>query len=170
VVDAADPGVQLRSVRFSPAGQLVPAYEVGGDLFDYAAGTDELFVSVIDAMGHGLRASLLGTLAVTALRNARRTGLALADQLRQADRVLHPQFGGGAVRHRALAVRIDLATGSAEVVLTPGTRRRTCFATAPSRLWTCRPTCRWGCSKAASTSSARRPPVGCPKGSGHRTH
>src|SRR5664280_1147804 len=143
VADAVDPGVQLRSVQLSLAGQLVPAYEVGGDLFDYAVGTDELFVLVIDAMGHGLRASLLRTLAVTAPRNARRTGLALADQLRQADRVLHPQFGGGAVRHRALAVRIDLATGSAEVVLTPGTRRRTCFATAPSRLWTCRPTCRW---------------------------
>jgi hypothetical protein len=76
---------------FSLAGQLVPAYEVGGDLFDYAVQTDELFVTVIDAMGHGLRASLLGTLAVTALRNARRTGLALADQLRQADRVLHSQ-------------------------------------------------------------------------------
>jgi len=71
-------------------------------------------------MGHRLRASLLGTLAVTALRNARRTGLALADQLRQADRVLHPQFGGGAVRHRALAVRIDLATGSAEVESSAG--------------------------------------------------
>jgi serine phosphatase RsbU (regulator of sigma subunit) len=79
---------------FSLAGQLVPAYEVGGDLFDYAVQTDELFVTVIDAMGHGLRASLLGTLAITALRNARRTGLALADQLRQADRVLHSQFGG----------------------------------------------------------------------------
>src|SRR5664280_531369 len=85
-------------------------------------------------MGHGLRASLLWTLAVTTLPNARRTapppGAALAVRR-------------GAVRHRALAVRIDLATGSAEVVLTPGTRRRTCFATAPSRLWTCRPTCRW---------------------------
>jgi len=72
--------------QFSLVGQLDPAYDVGGDLFDYAAGTDELFVSVIDAMGHWPRASLLGTLAATTLRNARRTGLALADQLRQADR------------------------------------------------------------------------------------
>ena len=72
--------------QFSLVGQLDPAYDVGGDLFDYAADTDELFVSVIDAMGRGLRASLLGTLAVTTLRNARRTGLALAHQLRQADR------------------------------------------------------------------------------------
>jgi hypothetical protein len=61
---------------FSLAGQLVPAYEVGGDLFDYSVETDELFVTVIDAMGHDLRASLLGTLAITALRNAWRTGLA----------------------------------------------------------------------------------------------
>jgi serine phosphatase RsbU (regulator of sigma subunit) len=100
---------------FSLAGQLVPAYEVGGDLFDYAVQTDELFVTVIDAMGHGLRASLLGTLAVTALRNARRTGLALADQLRQADRVLHSQFGGEQFV-TALAMRIDMTTGVAEVV------------------------------------------------------
>jgi serine phosphatase RsbU (regulator of sigma subunit) len=100
---------------FSLAGQLVPAYEVGGDLFDYAVQTDELFVTVIDAMGHGLRASLLGTLAITALRNARRTGLALADQLRQADRVLHSQFGGEQFV-TALAMRIDTATGTAEVV------------------------------------------------------
>jgi serine phosphatase RsbU (regulator of sigma subunit) len=70
---------------------------------------------VIDAMGHGLRASLLGTLAVTALRNARRTGLALTDQLRQADRVLHSQFGGEQFV-TALALRIDTATGAAEVV------------------------------------------------------
>jgi hypothetical protein len=55
-------------------------------------GTDELFVLVIDVMGHGLRASLLRTLAVTTLRNARRTGLALAEQLRHP--VLHSQFGG----------------------------------------------------------------------------
>ena len=72
--------------QFSLVGQLDPAYDVGGDLFDYAASTDELFVSVIDAVGHWPRASLLGTLAATPLRNARRTGLALADQLRQADR------------------------------------------------------------------------------------
>ena len=63
-----------------------------GALFDGAAGTDELFVSVIDAMGHGLRASLPGTLVSPPCR---RTGLALADQLRQADRVLHSQVGGG---------------------------------------------------------------------------
>ena len=96
---------------FSLAGQLVPAYEVGGDLS--TTRSRPMSCSSLDAMGHSLRASLLGTLAITALRNARRTGLALADQLRQADRVLHSQFGGEQFV-TALAMRID--TGTAEVV------------------------------------------------------
>lgn len=100
---------------FQLAGQLVPAYEVGGDLFDYAVEEDELLVYVIDAMGHGLQASVLGSLAVNALRNARRTGLSLGDQMRQADRVLYGEFGGERFV-TGLALRIDTATGRADVV------------------------------------------------------
>jgi serine phosphatase RsbU (regulator of sigma subunit) len=98
------------SAEFALAGQLVPAYEVGGDLFDYAVEPDELFVTVTDAMGHGLSASLLGGLAVNALRNARRTGLSLADTVRFADRVLYGQFGGDQFV-TVLTARLDLASG-----------------------------------------------------------
>lgn len=95
---------------FALAGQLVPAYEVGGDLFDYSVQPHELTVAVTDAMGHGLRASLLGTLANGALRNSRRSGLALIDQVRSADRVLFGQYGGDQFV-TALALTVELSTG-----------------------------------------------------------
>jgi hypothetical protein len=79
---------------------LVPAYEVGGDLIDYAVQIDELFVTVIDAMGRGLRASLLGTLKVTAFRVARRSGLALAD-----DAIRHIAVASLSVPHSTAADR-----------------------------------------------------------------
>jgi len=101
--------------QFALAGQLVPAYEVGGDLFDYAVDVDEVVLTVTDAMGHGLQASLLASLGVGALRNARRTGLSLADQVRFADRVLYGQFGGEQFV-TALAVAIQLRSGQARIV------------------------------------------------------
>ncbi len=55
------------------AGLLEPAYEVGGDCFDYSLNGDVLDVAVFDAMGHGLRSAALGSLAVSAYRNSRRT-------------------------------------------------------------------------------------------------
>lgn len=100
---------------FSIAGQLVPAYEVGGDLFDYCVEPTELLVYVTDAMGHGLQAAMLGTLASGALRNARRTGLSLTDQVRSADRVLFGQHGGDKFV-TAIALSIDLATGRGRAV------------------------------------------------------
>jgi serine phosphatase RsbU (regulator of sigma subunit) len=62
----------LEAPEYAVAGALEPAYEVGGDTFDYAAQPEALTVSVTDAMGHGLQAALLAGLAVAALRNARR--------------------------------------------------------------------------------------------------
>lgn len=100
---------------FSIAGQLVPAYEVGGDLFDYCVEPNELLLYVTDAMGHGLQSAMLGTLANGALRNARRTGLSLADQVRSADRVLHGQYGGERFV-TAIAISLDLATGRGRAV------------------------------------------------------
>ena len=100
---------------FSIAGQLVPAYVVGGDLFDYCVEPSQLLVYVTDAMGHGLQAAMLGTLASGALRNARRTGLSLGDQVRSADRILYGQHGGDKFV-TAVAISLDLRTGHGRVV------------------------------------------------------
>jgi serine phosphatase RsbU (regulator of sigma subunit) len=100
---------------FSIAGQLVPAYEVGGDMFDHALGTGSLLVTATDAMGHGLRASLLTTLAVNTLRNARRSGASIDVQAATADQTLNTQFGGDQFV-TALIMEVDLATGDVAVV------------------------------------------------------
>jgi Stage II sporulation protein E (SpoIIE) len=62
------------------AAALEPAYEVGGDAFDHAAGGMHLMVGIFDAMGKGLTASRLSALAVAAFRNARRRGDDLEEQ------------------------------------------------------------------------------------------
>lgn len=54
------------------AGMMEPAYEVGGDCFDYSLNGDLLDIAMFDAMGHGLSSAVLGSLAVSAYRNTRR--------------------------------------------------------------------------------------------------
>ena len=80
--------------QLSLAGQLVPAYDVGGDSYDWVVNHEVATVSAVDAMGHGLNASMLGALAVTALRNGRRAGLSVAERVAFADRAVQRQFGG----------------------------------------------------------------------------
>ncbi|MGZ5213934.1 MAG: PP2C family protein-serine/threonine phosphatase [Actinomycetota bacterium] len=58
----------------SLAGALEPAYEVGGDSFDYACDADRLSAGVFDAMGHGLTAARLSAFGIATYRNARRRG------------------------------------------------------------------------------------------------
>ena len=101
--------------RFDIAGQLMPAYDVGGDSFDYSVEADHLHLSVTDAMGHGLQASLLDSLAVAALRNARRSGHDVAAQAQHAHEALRTQFGG-AQFVTGLVARAELATGAVTIV------------------------------------------------------
>lgn len=54
------------------AGLLEPAYQVGGDCFDYSFNDEILDFAIFDAMGHGLSSAVLSTLAVAAYRSARR--------------------------------------------------------------------------------------------------
>jgi serine phosphatase RsbU (regulator of sigma subunit) len=100
---------------FEIAGQLMPAYDVGGDSFDYSVEAGRLHLSVTDAMGHGLGASLLDSLCVAALRNARRAGAGVAEQAQRAHEALLGQFGGGQFVTGFLA-RADLADGVVDVV------------------------------------------------------
>ena len=71
------PPLSLDSERVSVAGLIQPAYEVGGDSFDYAVNGDVLDFAVFDAMGHGLVSSQLAHLAVSSYRHSRRSGLDL---------------------------------------------------------------------------------------------
>ena len=101
--------------NFEIAGQLMPAYDVGGNSFDYSVETGCLHLSVTDGMGHGLGASLLDSLCVAALRNARRAGAGVAGQAQRAHEALLNQFGGVQFVTDIVA-RAQLDTGQVDVV------------------------------------------------------
>ena len=103
--------------EFSLAGQLVPAYDVGGDSYDWVVNRGMASIYAVDAMGHGLNAAMLGALAVTAMRNARRAGLGLSERFSAADGAIHRQFGPTspmAVPYvTAVGLEIDVTSGAA---------------------------------------------------------
>lgn len=88
------PGVSFRGEGFRVAGQLEPAYSVAGDAYDWSLDGARLSLLACDGMGHGVPASLATTVALTALRNARRGMLPLVDQVALADQALYAHFGG----------------------------------------------------------------------------
>lgn len=100
---------------FQIAGWLEPAYDIGGDNFDYAVEHQSLTLSVTDAMGHETQAALLSTLAVSALRNARRCLLGLRQQVRACNTAVYDQFDGNAFLTGQF-LRIERATGEVEVI------------------------------------------------------
>jgi serine phosphatase RsbU (regulator of sigma subunit) len=67
---------------------LEPAYDVAGDVFDYAANDGILHFAVIDGMGHGIGATMLADLAVGAYRHARRGGAAIGETHAAVDEAL----------------------------------------------------------------------------------
>ncbi|OHV41512.1 MULTISPECIES: PP2C family protein-serine/threonine phosphatase [Pseudofrankia] len=71
---------------------MEPAYEFGGDAFDYAVAGDVLHLAVFDAMGHDTTAGLAANLAVAACRSHRRAGADLVTISREIERVLLDQF------------------------------------------------------------------------------
>jgi hypothetical protein len=101
--------------QFTLAGWLEPAGEVGGDTFDFSLERDTLHLSMTDAMGHTLDAALLATVLVGALRNARRSGVGLAEQAQAADRAL-ARYADDDTFVTGQLMRIDLAAGTARIV------------------------------------------------------
>ncbi|WP_406188050.1 PP2C family protein-serine/threonine phosphatase [Streptomyces anulatus] len=76
------------AAEFALAGALVPASDIAGDTYDYSLDHDTLHLSVTDAMGHDVDASLTATLVVNASRGARRAGSDLAEQARHMHQAL----------------------------------------------------------------------------------
>jgi phosphoserine phosphatase RsbU/P len=105
---------QLPPLTFSANGALVtavlePCYDVGGDAFDYAANGETVHIALFDTVGHGISASALTTLTLNTYRNARRSGLDLADTYRSIDKWIRAQYPGAFVT--AVLGELDTGTG-----------------------------------------------------------
>jgi hypothetical protein len=87
------PPLTFSSPRVGISGILEPAYEIAGDCFDYAVNGDLVHLAIVDAMGHGLEASRMATLAITSYRHSRRRGLGLLDTFTAMDELVASQFG-----------------------------------------------------------------------------
>jgi len=104
------PPMTMITPQVALAGILEPAYDVAGDSFDYAINDNVVHLAVIDAMGHGLNAAMLATLAISAYRHARRANVGLADLYGLMDAVIEKQFGPDQFV-TAQMMRLDIATG-----------------------------------------------------------
>ncbi len=87
------PPLSMTVPQVEVAGILEPAYEVAGDSFDYALNDDILHVAMIDAMGHGLDAATMATVAIGAYRHTRRANTDLSQVYTFMDRAISDQFG-----------------------------------------------------------------------------
>src|SRR5207244_5386712 len=82
------PPLTFGSDRVVISGALAPAYDVGGDSFDYGVDAHTARIAVFDAIGHGLEAGMLATVAVAAYRNSRRRRLKLAETAAAVDEAI----------------------------------------------------------------------------------
>jgi len=104
------PPLTFGSERVIITAAVTPAYDLGGDAFDYAVDARTARFAVFDAMGHGLSAGLMATVAIAAYRNSRRQGLDLESTASGIDHAIATHIGNTNYVTGVLA-EVDLASG-----------------------------------------------------------
>jgi serine phosphatase RsbU (regulator of sigma subunit) len=104
------PPMSFGTDRVVVTGGLEPAYEVGGDSFDYALNGSMMDLLVIDSVGHGLPSAVLAGVAIGAYRHARRNMLDLPDISVEISAAIATQIGASQFATAVLA-RLDTDTG-----------------------------------------------------------
>ena len=104
------PPMSFGTDRVVITGGLEPAYDIGGDSFDYALNGSSADLLVIDAVGHGLPATVLAGVAIGTYRHARRNALDLPDIATEINAAITAQFPGSQFATAVLA-RLDIDTG-----------------------------------------------------------
>ncbi|WP_156756865.1 PP2C family protein-serine/threonine phosphatase [Actinokineospora pegani] len=109
------PARGLACAEFTLAGQLEPAYSVRGDNFDWSLDPGHLTLTLTNGWGEGMDAAVVTAIAISAMRNARRSGHGIAEAAALADQAVYGQYAGER-SVAALLMSIDLATGAMSVV------------------------------------------------------
>ena len=78
--------------RVAISASLEPAYDISGDVFEYALDGPLVHLTIFDAMGHDTAAGLSGALALGACRNARRQGAGLVEKSDAVEAALLEQY------------------------------------------------------------------------------
>ncbi|KKK07828.1 PP2C family protein-serine/threonine phosphatase [Micromonospora sp. HK10] len=104
------PPLTFATDTFVVSAVLEPCYEVGGDAFDYALDGGRLTLAVLDGVGHGLPATLTTSVALAALRAARRVEPGLPELAAAIDAALRSQWTDGRFVTAVLA-EFDLDSG-----------------------------------------------------------
>jgi hypothetical protein len=110
------PPLTFGTDRLVISGVLAPVYDLGGDSFDYAVDAHTARIAIFDAMGHGLEAGLLASVAMASSRTSRRAGDDLAGTTAAIDAAITNQFGDDRFVTAVLA-DLELATGRLQWVL-----------------------------------------------------
>lgn len=97
------PPLVLRTDRMTVAALLEPAYEVGGDCFDYALNEPVLDLGMFDPVGHGVASALIAALNVGSYRHDRRRGQSLEQMHANMDLTMGRQFPDPTFATRQLA-------------------------------------------------------------------
>lgn len=87
------PPLACSTERVALSGILEPAYEIGGDSFDYAFDESRLDFTIVDAIGHGMSAVLMSAAAINSLRNSRRAKRSVSAAYDEADVAIATHFG-----------------------------------------------------------------------------
>jgi hypothetical protein len=103
------PPLVMTTPDLALAGALEPAYDVGGDSFDYALDDHTLHLAVFDAMGHGVEAATMATLLIGAYRHGRLNDSDLPDMYAEMDSVMADSYPGRFAT--ALIGRLETTTG-----------------------------------------------------------
>lgn len=104
------PPLVLQTPTVTVSGLVEPAYDVGGDCFDYAVNGSSLDLAIMDAMGHGTHSASLAGLALGAYRRDRREARTLP--------VIHENLGAAMMAQyrdasfvTGVLARLDTDTG-----------------------------------------------------------
>lgn len=102
--------------RIVVSAVLEPHDKVAGDAFDYNVDGDVVDLAVFDAAGHDLQAGVTTALAITAVRNARRSGVDdLAEIAALADALIAGRPGPVQFATAVLA-RLHVVTGQLDIL------------------------------------------------------